>query len=473
MANATDKKKDNGAAEMRELPHSLNTERLVLSTIAKRPVMAAMLADRLDDDLFYYVREKAVFKSVMALAADAVAAAADGKEILMEATAIADHAAGKDYGYAPSMSEVEEATSMAPDENAVLDAVERLRLMSCRRRAWTMMQEMSKACIDPMADLGATMSDAITRMNDLHRSLAHDTIQDFRAAMRELTAIVEENRSGRTRSLPTGFRLFDEKHLLRPGTLTVIAAFTSVGKSALALNIAVNVAKKGNAVAYYSLEMGKAELAARAISPFTGIPASKIANEQLSDAGYHNYMEKAPMIEGYPIYIDERSVVSFDATVRSIRMMAKAKGVRLAVIDYLQIYSQTGDNAEASLGEMARAAKNVAVETGAAVVLLSQLNRSSSTPSLKMLRGSGQIEESADNVVLIDRPGAYPDGPDKFTSGRYKGRDATGMASFVLAKGRGVGTDETLVRFAPDITLFADTAPQEETGGEEDDDLPF
>jgi replicative DNA helicase len=105
---------------------------------------------------------------------------------------------------------------------------------------------------------------------------------------------------------------------------------------------------------------------------------------------------------------------------------------------------------------MARTAKNVAKEMGVPVIALSQLNRSALHPSLKMLRGSGQIEESADNVVLIDRPEAYPDNKVTKYEGDFANSSIKDTAKLILAKGRGVGTWSTLVGFEAQYTRFFD-----------------
>ena len=120
---------------------------------------------------------------------------------------------------------------------------------------------------------------------------------------------------------------------------------------------------------------------------------------------------------------------------------------------------------EASLAQMARQAKNIARETGTAVVLLSQLNRSGTKPALNMMRGSGQIEESADNIVLIDRPKAY----DTSDTGDIQD------AKLILAKGRGVGSGERDVNFYKFTTTFKDkyTPADEEPEAAEGDQLPF
>ena len=262
--------------------------------------------------------------------------------------------------------------------------------------------------------------------------------------------------------------MFDEHFLLRPTTLTIIAAFTGVGKSSIAMNIAMNTASLGNPVAYYSLEMGKSELAARALSGKAGISSSVIVNCKLEEYQLQQFDRAVGETGGLPIYIDERATVSFDNTIKSIRTLVGTKNIKLAVIDYLQIYSQVGNSVEASLAYMARSAKNIAKECGIAVILLSQLSRGNAHPSINQLRGSGQIEESADNIVLIDRPEAYPNNTIRY-EGDFSDQDTHGTAKLILAKGRGVGTGNALVGFDGRFTQFyeLDNKPQVE------DNSPF
>ena len=175
-----------------------------------------------------------------------------------------------------------------------------------------------------------------------------------------------------------------------------------------------------------------------------------------------------------PIFFDDRSTVDFDKTMRSVRKMVKKKGIKLAAIDYLQIFSQVSDDPEESISYMARKAKNVAKELQIPIIVLSQLNRSSLHPSIKMLRGSGQIEESADNVVLIDRPEAYPDNKVTKYEGEYSEYSVKGTAKLILAKGRGVGTCSDLVMYDAAYTRFYER--KEKTASEykeQTEALPF
>ena len=431
---------DNASCEIGrqpEMPHDTDTERSVLATFVRHNETYLQVSDMLSAELFYNPKEKAIYKTIAGTLDDGQVA---------DTNSLTAWARTHDTGAQLERFDFIEISQHA-SKPALTQDIARLIDMARRRQCWTILQQAAANAVNMAMPLTESVDAAIRALTDLLQANGSNGTVPVKEAVDELRDIVDEHRKpdGKAAAVEAGYHLFDSMSLLRPGTLTVIAAFTSVGKTALAMSIATNAARAGNPVAYYSLEMGKAELAARVIAEDAQTPASIIMNKELSSAQYADFKFAASKNEGLPIYIDERSTISFDRTVRSIRRMAKTKDIRLAVIDYLQIYSQTGDNVEASLAQMARQAKNIAKEVGIAVILLSQLNRSAPKPAINMLRGSGQIEESADNIVLIDRPDAY-----NTKTEAYKLQEA----KLILAKGRGVGTADETVTFLPIYTKF-------------------
>lgn len=423
-----------------ELPNDINTERMVLGTLIRYNELMDKVGDMLSARTFYDIRLSGIYRCV----ADLIA---EGK--VTDINAIAG--AAKDRHMDIERGDIVEVVACC-NESTFMQGVRRLHRMDMQRTLWQTWIAAAGRIVEPLADVDEELENVAQAVADIRSSTSDEGVASFAESFMELDRLINDNKEGRHSYLRTGFQLFDRHYILRPSTLTILAAFTSVGKSALALNIAVAVAKQGAPVAYYSLEMGKTELAARAVSKPAELTAGRIMNANL-DAGERTaYAEASAELAALPIYIDERSTSSFDRTLRSIRTLHKTKGVQLVVIDYLQIYAQNGDRVEEGLAAMARAAKNVAKECGIAVLLLSQLNRSADHPSIRMLRGSGQIEESADNVVLIDRPSAYPDG-GKY-QGEHAGEETRDTALLILAKGRGVGTGDELVGFDGAHTTF-------------------
>ena len=450
--------------EQKALPHDINTEEAVLSGLIAYNDKFEKYEDLLSVDLFYYEKERAIYKCIAGVIASGG---------ITDVNSLMNYVKSNNVGYDLMADDFVKLISWLNKATLEQD-IRRLMDMSKRRECWRMLIKSA----DRVLDLTNDFEDEITTTRDMFGRITDnygsEDVTDMEAAIRDVQSIVNENANGKPSYLQTGFRLFDRNYLLRPGTLTVIAAFTSVGKTALALNIVSALAKQGVPCAYYSLEMGKAELAARMISKDMEVPSKVIMNEKLSEKQMQSFDMVIWANKNLPIFFDDRSTVDFDKTMRSVRKMVKKKGIKLAAIDYLQIYSQVSDDPEESISYMARKAKNVAKELQIPIIVLSQLNRSSLHPSIKMLRGSGQIEESADNVVLIDRPEAYPDNKVTKYEGEYSEYSVKGTAKLILAKGRGVGTCSDLVMYDAAYTRFYER--KEKTASEykeQTEDLPF
>ena len=447
------------------LPHDTDTERAVLSTLMRYNEKYAEYSDILSPELFYYGKERAIFVCL-----DGVIAAGG----ITDVNSLWSYAQSHETGYQLMRNDFMELINYLNRQTLGQD-IERLRDMSRRRICWRMLQQASQNVLDMTSDFDDDVNGVIMQMGEVQNQSGESEVASYGDALMELKEVAIELLNDKKQYLTTGIRLFDEYYLLRPATLTVIAAFTGVGKSSLAMNITQAVARQGVPAAYYSLEMGRVELVSRGISKEMNMPASAIVNKKMSEGMQQQFNRVIEKNKNLPIYFDDRSTISFERTVRSIRTLVKTKGIKLAVIDYLQIYTQGSDDTEKETAYMARTAKNLAKETGIAIVVLSQLNRNGLHPSIKMLRGSGQIEESADNIVLIDRPEAYPDNKVTRFEGEFKEVPIKGVAKLILAKGRGVGTGSKLVAFDGMHTLFHEIEGPD--GGKKynnsDDGLPF
>lgn len=446
------------------LPHDTETEMAVLATLMRYSDKFTEYGDILNVDMFYYSKEKALYRSLEGVLKDG--GTPDVNSMLY-------YSQSHDLGYRLELHDFVNIIKATSRQTLGQDIM-RLLDMAKRRAYWLEGQKFCQKVLDYMEDADAEVT-ALHQNTEKIRQMSNvKETDDFVEALEDLGKIVDDNDKGLTGSLQTGFKLFDEHFLLRPCTLTIIAAFTSVGKSSLAQNIVMNVARQGIPAAYYSLEMSNAELAARGISKAVGLPASVIMNRKLGESWRKRFDEVVESYKHLPIYFDDRSTVAFERTVRSIRTMVKKKCIKLAVIDYLQIYNQTADDEERSMAYMSRTLKNVAIETGIAIIALSQLRRGDDHPTIKMLRGSGQIEESSDNIVLIDRPEAYPDNKVTNYHGEFKDVSIKGTAKLVLAKGRGVGTCSCIVGFEGKHTRFFEIEkPDDDKFREAKEDLPF
>lgn len=458
-------KTKNEQTEQRLLPHDTDTERAVLSSLIMYNDKFAKFGDLLNPDLFYYEKEKAIFRCIDGVIRDGGVTDINSLYAYNES-----HTVGYNLFKSDFAEVVQNINRVTLEQD-----IQRLREFSRRRRCYEMLYRASQNVLVLTNEMDAEVAGVMDYLNEMQNESCTDGITTNDEALDGVSHTVDDNRTSRGRALKTGFKLFDERYLLRPNTLTIIAAFTSVGKSTLAMNILEAVAASGVPCANYSLEMSCTELASRMISKDADLSASAIMNRRLNDEQVARVNEAIKKSKGLPIYYDDRSTIDFNRTLRSIRKMVKTKGVKLVVIDYLQIYSQVRDDVEESLGYMARSAKELAKELGIAIIIISQLNRSGLHPTIKMLRGSGQIEESADNVVLIDRPEAYPDNKVTKYEGEFKQASIKGTAKLILSKGRGVGTGSILVQFDSKHVRFSDFNEPQEVGHyeEQEEALPF
>lgn len=266
---------------------------------------------------------------------------------------------------------------------------------------------------------------------------------------------------------PTGFRKIDERSGgLQKSDLTIIAGDTSQGKTSFATSIMRNASASGAKIAMYSMEMKQEQIAARLLAMETGISSSKIMYSKLLSEQLNTIDKGIGRIERLGIYFDDRSTSSIDMILSSIRYMKAKFDIDGAIVDYLQILNvnMKGVSDEQQMGTVARRLKNIAKELDIWVIAISQLSRDkdNSMPSYTRIRGSGQIAEAADNVILVYRPEVY----GKSYTGEFSNISTDGTALINIAKGRNIGLLKFICGFDKERTLFYDLTnmpiPQEE-----------
>lgn len=437
-----------------------DAELSVISTIIKYNEKWEEVSDILTEDVFYDQRNKAVFKCL--------------KGVLQNG-GVADIGALFEYSQDhPEKREALEYYEFLPYNEvnpiAFEQNVARIVRYWQHRKTWELLQIFSGRVQDHTEKIDELLSEIQEGLKNIVSMKSGDTLRSMNEVAKEARELVKINNNGGGLSLKSGYQIIDDAFMLRETTLTIIAAFSSVGKSALAMNIAENVARNGHAVAYYTKEMADVELFMRVAA--SNIPQSKLSANILLNAqlkklpGAESKFEQAVRkIENLPIYFDNGATTSFEKTIRSVRDVVRKKGVQLVIIDYLQIFAQTANGSEESaLGYMARELKNVAKELKIAVIALSQISRpvkgagktTDLHPRMRGLRGSGQLEESADSVILIDRPEVF--GAENVTfEGQFAGKTTKEHAILTIAKARaGATIREWLVQFDGIHTQYKD-----------------
>jgi replicative DNA helicase len=240
---------------------------------------------------------------------------------------------------------------------------------------------------------------------------------ELMSATLDMIQRMSDNRSDVT-GLKTGFTDFDHTlHGLQKGDLIVLAARPAMGKTAVALNLAMNVAQyqpKGS-VAIFSLEMGAEQLAMRLLSARSHIEGDKLRTGRLSDADWNRLNEAAGELKLSNIYIDDTPGIKVPEIFSKCRRLQAEHGLNLILIDYIQLITGSntrGENRQQEVSEISRSLKGLARELKVPVIALSQLSRSveqrdNKHPMLSDLRESGAIEQDADIVLMLFREAYY------------------------------------------------------------------
>ena len=255
--------------------------------------------------------------------------------------------------------------------------------------------------------------------------------------------------------IATGFTDLDSMTSgMQPGELIIVAGRPSMGKTALAINIAEHVALEGaRPVAIFSMEMGGTQLAMRMIGSVGLLNQHTLRTGRLEDDDWSRMTHALGRLNDAPIFIDETAALNaMELRSRARRLHRQNGGLGLIVVDYLQLMSapssKASENRATEISEISRSLKALAKELHVPVMALSQLNRSleqrpNKRPMMSDLRESGAIEQDADLILFIYRDEVYnPDSPDK------------GRAEIIIGKQRNGPIGKVELTFRGEYTRF-------------------
>jgi replicative DNA helicase len=256
--------------------------------------------------------------------------------------------------------------------------------------------------------------------------------------------------------VPTGFAELDDlTNGLHPGQMVIVAARPALGKSTLALDFARAAAIKNDMpTIFFSLEMGRSEIAMRLLSAEASIPLQSMRKGMVNSQDWATLAATRGRINDSPLYIDDSPNLTLVEIRAKCRRLKQRVGLKMVIIDYLQLMTsgKRVESRQQEVSEFSRALKLLAKELQVPVVALSQLNRgpeqrSDKLPALSDLRESGSIEQDADVVILLHRESAYE-----------KENPRAGEADLIVAKHRNGPTKTVTVAFHGHFSRFADLA---------------
>ena len=286
--------------------------------------------------------------------------------------------------------------------------------------------------------------------------------EDYVPLTEAVTVAIDEieaasHKDGSMTGVPTGFSELDElTNGLHPGQMVIVAARPALGKSTLALDFARAAAIKHDMpTIFFSLEMGRSEIAMRLLSAEATVPLQSMRKGKVDSKDWTTIASTRGRINDAPLYIDDSPNMTLVEIRAKCRRLKQRVGLKMVVIDYLQLMTsgKRVESRQQEVSEFSRALKLLAKELQVPVIALSQLNRgpeqrADKLPALSDLRESGSIEQDADMVILLHRESAYE-----------KDNPRAGEADLIVAKHRNGPTKTVTVAFQGMYSRFADMAP--------------
>ena len=276
--------------------------------------------------------------------------------------------------------------------------------------------------------------------------------------------------------VPTGLTDLDDRlGGLHKSDLVIIAGRPSIGKTALATNIAFNAAKKlqesgkKSSIAFFSLEMSSEQLSTRILAEQSRIKSNDIRRGRISDEQFDKFIETSKNISDLALFIDETPAISIAAVSNRARRIKRLFGLDMIVVDYIQLMRaiNTKDGRVQEISEITQGLKAIAKELSVPVLALSQLSRAvemrdDKKPQLSDLRESGSIEQDADVVMFVFREAYYLERKEprpatvEHAEWQAKMNEVSNLAEIIISKQRHGPTGNVMLEFEAMFTKFKD-----------------
>jgi replicative DNA helicase len=444
---------DSQLLNLRVPPHSIDAEQSVLGGLLIDNGAFDKIGDVVTDGDFYRDDHRRIFRHVSRLIERGKPADVVTVDEAIKVSEDKDKTGGITYLAA--------LAGNTPSAHNVRRYAEIVRECAVLRKLIEVSTEIADSALNRMGkDVGQLLDEAKSKIFQIAEAGAR-TRQGFIEIQPLLTQVMEridllyhkDNPSDIT-GIPTGYRDLDrETSGLQPGDLIIIAGRPSMGKTALALNMAEHVAVENKLpVAVFSMEMSGSQLAMRMLGSIGRLDQHKLRTGRLSDDDWNRLTNAVGKLHDAPILVDESGALNaLELRARARRLHRQYGALGLIVVDYLQLMQATseGENRATEISEISRSLKSLAKELKVPVVALSQLSRAveqrtgPKRPIMSDLRESGAIEQDADLILAIYREEVYtPDTPEK------------GVAEIIILKQRNGPIGTVKLTFLGEYTRF-------------------
>jgi replicative DNA helicase len=434
-------------------PQNTDAEASVLGAILLDGSLIETISDQLAPSDFYRQANGRIYTTMLALYADS-----EPVDALTVANKLEEDKSLEKIGGAAYLAELSGSVPSTANFASYADIVAKKATL---RRLITASNEISTLAFKESDDVVNIVDQAERRLFSVAEKFTTAAFSNLKDVLSDSFDRIDElhKNKGKLRGVPTGFSGLDSKLAgLQPSDLIILAARPSMGKTALALNMARNAAVKSRiSVGIFSLEMSKEQLVDRLLVREAGVDGWKLRTGQLAESDFPKLAAAMDTLAGAKIFVDDNPGTSvMEMRARARRLQADA-GLDLLIVDYLQLMEGSGanknsDNRVQEISEISRALKSLARELKIPVVALSQLSRAveqrpGRVPQLSDLRESGSIEQDADVVMFIYRDEYY----DRDTSKKN-------VAEILIRKHRNGPTGDVDLFFSPEQQKFSDLA---------------
>jgi replicative DNA helicase len=483
------------ALPFRAAPHNIEAEQALLGAILVNNEAHDRVSGFLEDQHFYDPLHQQIFATLCKLIASGKQATPITLKTFFETAEPIDQ----------TLSVPQYLGRLAANAATIINARDYGRTiydLATRRQLILIGEDMVNAAYDAPVDFPPKeqIEEAETRLFSLAETDKYG--QGFLAFNHALTTAIEMagsayKRDGHLSGIASRFAGLDAKMGgLQPSDLIVLAGRPSMGKTALATNIAFNVARAraqsiarggglpagdlghddpghdGAVVGFFSLEMSAEQLATRILSEQAGIPSEKIRRGMIDESEFKRLVEVSQEMASIPLFIDQTGGLSIAQLAARARKLKRQQGLGMLVVDYLQLMtgsSKKGDNRVQEVSEITTGLKALAKELNIPILALSQLSRAveareDKRPQLADLRESGSIEQDADIVLFVFREEYYlerlkpAEGTIEFQDWMAKMQLVSGRAEVIIGKQRHGPIGTVALQFDGNVTRFSDLA---------------
>lgn len=435
-------------------PQALDIEEAVLGALMLEKDAYSVISDMLKPETFYDQKNQLIFKAIQSLAINQ-----EPIDMLTVTNRLSKDGVLDQIGGAFRIASLTERVGSAAH---IEFHAKILAQKAIARRLIEYSGKISAAAFDETTDIEELMQQAEGELFQLSQNNIKKDTQQIDPIITEALQKIEQaaNRAEGLSGLPTGFTGLDNMTSGWQNTdLIIIAARPAMGKTAFALSMVKNMAVNYNIpIGMFSLEMSNLQLVNRLLQNTCEITGDKVKSGRLSPDEWLQLTTRIKDLQGAPIYVDDTPSLSVFELRTKARRLVREHGVKIIMIDYLQLMNASGmqfGSREQEVSKISQSLKGLAKELNIPIIALSQLNRGvenrqggAQRPQLSDLRESGSIEQDADMVCFIHRPEYYKIYEDE------KGNDLRGLAEIIIAKHRSGAVGDVKLRFRGEFVRF-------------------